>query len=78
MLRCSEIMPNPWAVEVSHALLSGSQRGVQPVWEPAASSFGVRRLREELWWGEPCEAFPSSSLKLCTPCRAACSEGGGG
>lgn len=78
MLRCSEIMQNPWAVEVSHALLLGSQHGVQPVWEPALSSFGVHRLWEELLWGEPCEAFPSSSLKLCTLCSAACSKGGGG
>lgn len=51
---------------------------MQPVWEAAASGLGVHRLQEELLEGELSEAFPSSSLKLCTPCSAACSKGGGG
>lgn len=29
-------------------------------------------------WGEPCEAFSARLLKLCTPCSAARSKGGGG
>lgn len=74
MLCSGEIMHNPWAVEASHALLWGSQHGLQPVWEAAAPGLGVHRLQEELLWREPYEAFPSSSLKLCIPSSAACSK----
>lgn len=78
MLCCGEIMQNLWAVEASHALHFGTQRSVQPAWEPGASSFRSTQTPAcAVSGGNPVTTFPSNLLKLCDVCSAAYSKGVG-